>query len=145
MSLIHIRINPTLQILITAFCIVFTILVVPSYLLITALTAYQTLPPKFCTTDDEIYKSIVSNEDTWIEQYRETSKYPLLTLPNGTDYTVNFGRWDVTAQTPRFFVIVVDERNEPFGRAGYMYDGVDILDHRYQIRHLGEHIYCYKL
>jgi hypothetical protein len=103
-------------------------------------------PPKFCTSEDEIFQMIEAQKDKWIEQFRKSNGYPVLrfTTSDGHEHVVNADRWNMTSESPQFYVQVVEERNEPYGSYGYLYQATDILDHRYKITPMTDGIYCYQ-
>jgi hypothetical protein len=102
---------------------------------------YYRLPPQFCTKEDEIYQVIAANAEQWMKHFSDNpsefvSRFSTI---DGKQYVVNAMR-----RSPQFYVQVREEIDEPFGLFGYAYGTTDFLDHRYSVRQLDEHIYCYQ-
>jgi hypothetical protein len=105
------------------------------------LMSHYQIPPEFCTKDDEVYQIIVAHAEQWMKQFGDNPSefVTRFSTSSGKQYVVNAMR-----RLPQFFVQVREEIDEPFGLFGYAYGTTDFLDHRYGVRQLDQHIYCYQ-
>jgi hypothetical protein len=107
--------------------------------------SYNRPPPEFCTKEDEVYQLIVAHADDWVTYFHDS--HPEFSVVNfstsdGTGYVAIPNWYGANLQ---FYVQIRRIRDEPYGLSGYAFNGISFLDHRYMIRQLDHHIYCYEL
>lgn len=112
----------------------------------------------FCTLNDEVYLTLVSEHATWIETFRSRSEATQLgsrtlmfAAPSGQEYTVSARFWDIwdDDSSPVLVISVVGWSWQGIlGSAGYIYSPTGRLtesNDEYEVNHLSGDIYCYRL
>lgn len=117
-----------------------------------ARTLYAQYPEQdFCSTNDEVYKTIVADFDEWTDTMRQRLITNDLdwgrvnfTVPSGRTYTAS--SFNVNSYRSYLFVVLKRSWNERYGFIGYIYStlGTPSLDDKYEVKYLANDIYCYE-
>lgn len=134
---------------------IFPIAAIIAFTWIVSLFALRVPPPSkedtFCTLEDELYQSIESQYEGWIEYYRSrlastgfTSSEIVFYLKNGQGYSVNASIWRSDQDMPRFFVVAETGWQERFGVKGYFFSPIGKPSvSRLRFQYLHGDTYCY--
>jgi hypothetical protein len=104
---------------------------------------------QFCTPNDPIFQTIEEYSTSWQSYFAtltEDETHVLRFSVSGNDYVAFIAPWD-TKGSWRFFVPVIELRQDTLGSSGYVYSSSDhpLNDWRYEIEHIRGDIYCYRM
>lgn len=119
-----------------------------------ARTFYLQYPVEdFCSTDDEVYQTIIANLDDWkttmrrkIDRKDIDSDSLVFSVPSGRSYSIV--SYNSNTYSSYLTVVLEHSWNERLGFLGYIYStlghtGLEDED-KYRVRYLANDIYCYE-